>query len=229
MCKVSLLQISLFFAFLSLIVSGCGSAPRPSEPKAKKAQDEKVTKVSSAANQETPSKNTPKGTTQAETKAQKSKESAKSTDIKEVGQASEGDLKESYILLLQAQDILHQGDLETAQQILSQVTHRTPEIVEAHYNLGIIAERSGLPQQAREYYNQALKQNPSFTPALMAIVRFSLRQNDPKGAFEWVTAQLKTQPKNIALRNAQCRLRLLLNFSLSAVIKDTKAILREDE
>ena len=34
MCKVSLLQISLFFAFLSLIVSGCGSAPRPSEPKA---------------------------------------------------------------------------------------------------------------------------------------------------------------------------------------------------
>jgi Tfp pilus assembly protein PilF len=42
-----------------------------------------------------------------------------------------------------------------------------------YYNLGRSSELIGSPAKALEYYKKALKENPSFTPAVLAVQKYS--------------------------------------------------------
>jgi len=208
---------------LGLTLSACGAPPPPApappapvkrEPPAPSAEELKARAEAEAQREAAEAAEA----AEREAQAQAAQESA----------AAEAQTQ-SFQLLIEARAALIKGDLEAANGLYSRVAERTPEIPEAHYNLGVLAERSGLPQVARGHYEEALKAQADFSPAWLALVRFSLRAGDAQGALNSVESRLRAEPENIALLNAKCSVLNALKTRRAEVIQTAKAVLRRDE
>ena len=219
---------SFLFIGLFIHISACGTAP----PSPVKPPETSPTPTQPQPAQETSSKQI-KEPNESPSDPNKSKQESEVKDGEEGSTDNTEEktkaLEESYQILIKAQDQMKSNSLEEAQQLLQRVSARTPNIPEAHYNLGVIAERSGLPQVARQHYQDALKAKPDFSPAWLALVRFSLRVNNPQGALNDVESKLREDRDNIALLNAKSRVLIYLNQRQNEVIKSSKHILRMDE
>ena len=197
-----------------LIFVACGATPPPAltPPPQGKVEDKKPLP---------PSKVEESTPVDAETK----KDDRSSEEIAEESQA----LKESYIILAEAQNLIIQEKIEEASQKFQRVAERTPDIPEAHYNLGVLAERSGVPQVARQHYADAIKAQPDFSPALLALTRYSIRSKDERGALSRIEDKLRENPENIGLLNAKSRLLISLKEQPNEVVRLAKVVLRSDE
>lgn len=119
------------------------------------------------------------------------------------------------------------GDLATAQARFSGVASQG--VAEGHYNLGVIAEWQARKQTAREAYDRALAAEPEFGPAVVAIARLMLRNNDGSGAMRMAEDRLRARPESLELRNALDQVRLLAGADARAVSESAKLVLRKDE
>jgi len=220
------LTVSSLSLSLGLTLSACGApppappappAPAKREPPAPSAEELKA-RAEAEAQREATEATEAAERAEREAEAQAAQESA----------AAEAQTQ-SFQLLIEARAALIKGDLEAANGLYSRVAERTPEIPEAHYNLGVLAERSGLPQVARGHYEEALKAQADFSPAWLALVRFSLRAGDAQGALNSLESRLRAEPENIALLNAKCSVLNALKTRRAEVIETSKAVLRRDE
>ncbi|MCB9552599.1 MAG: tetratricopeptide repeat protein [Myxococcales bacterium] len=120
------------------------------------------------------------------------------------------------------------GDLTTAEARYRDALARQPT-ADVLYDLGVLAEWQGRPDDARARYRDALTRDPTLGPAVIALGRLLIRESDPQGALRLARDQLARAPDAPALRNALGRLRLDAGLELDQVEADAKAVLRDDE
>lgn len=120
------------------------------------------------------------------------------------------------------------GDLTTAEARYRDALAAEPAPA-LLYDLGLLAEWQGRPDDARARYRDALARDPAFGPAVIALGRLQIRQGDPQGALRLARDQLARAPEDPALRNALGRLRLDAGLEIEQVEADAKAVLRDDE
>ncbi|MGK0357913.1 MAG: tetratricopeptide (TPR) repeat protein [Bradymonadia bacterium] len=121
------------------------------------------------------------------------------------------------------------GELETAAARFNDALSADPQLADAQYNLGVLAEWRGDKRGARREYDAALSIDPEFEPAVTAIANMILRTKDLNGALAYTQQQLARKPQSLALRNAVNRVQLQFAGRGAQVIADTKKILRADE
>lgn len=121
------------------------------------------------------------------------------------------------------------GEFETASERFKAALSADPQLADAQYNLGVLAEWRGDTTAARREYEAALRINPEFEPAVTAIANIMLRAGDLNGALSYAQQQLARKPQSIGLRNAVNRVQLQFAGREPQIIADTKKILREDE
>jgi superkiller protein 3 len=71
--------------------------------------------------------------------------------------------------LVQARTLMRVGDLGAAAQALRQVVRTNPELVMAHYNLGFVAYRSRLYDEAEEHLKRACELKPDLPDAYYTL------------------------------------------------------------
>ena len=121
------------------------------------------------------------------------------------------------------------GDLSMAERRFRDAVDMAPDLVEARYNLGVLAEWQGRYTEARRQYERALAREPEFAAAVVAIGRLMMRTGDTDSALDFARDALSDRPKSIPLRNALNRLRVAARRELGAVESESKLVLREDE
>ena len=121
------------------------------------------------------------------------------------------------------------GEFQTAAERFKDALSADPQLADAPYNLGVLAEWRGDNRAARREYEAALSINPEFEPAVTAIANMMLRTKDLNGALAYTQQQLARKPQSLGLRNAVNRVQLQFAGRGAQVIADTKKILREDE
>jgi len=75
-----------------------------------------------------------------------------------------------------------------------------PNLAEADYNLGVIAERQGKKDEAKNWYRAALKKKPSLRQASENLAVMSQNEGDIPGAVALYTDVLKRYPDDAASR-----------------------------
>lgn len=75
-----------------------------------------------------------------------------------------------------------------------------PNLAEADYNLGVIAERQGKKDEAKNWYRSALKKKPSLRQASENLAVMSQNEGDIPGAVALYTDVLKRYPDDAASR-----------------------------
>jgi len=137
--------------------------------------------------------------------------------------------EEKRALIIAGQTASLDGDLSLAERRFRDAADQAPDLVEARYNLGVLAEWEGRYAEARRQYQRALDQTPDFSPAVVAIGRLMMRADDVDGALDFGRDALANMPKSIPLRNALNRLRVAARREMAAVETESKLVLREDE
>jgi len=121
------------------------------------------------------------------------------------------------------------GDLSMAERRFRDAADMAPDLVEARYNLGVLAEWQGRYAEARRQYERALAKEPEFAAAVVAIGRLMMRTGGTDAALDFARDTLADRPQSIPLRNALNRLRVAARRELGAVESESKLVLREDE
>jgi tetratricopeptide (TPR) repeat protein len=91
---------------------------------------------------------------------------------------------------------LDENDVDKAIEkfsILAKIFPKDPEIM--HY-FGLAYLQNKNVDEAKAIFLQILDIDPGYSPALSSLVDISLGKNDMKGAYEWITRQLKIAPDN---------------------------------
>ena len=120
------------------------------------------------------------------------------------------------------------GDVAAARGHFEQAARADGGAAEAHYNLGILAEREDRPADARRSYEAALSARPEFGPAVVAIAYQMLREGDKGSAMSYAEGRLAQSPQSNDLKNAVSRLRLLTG-DIERAIRESTLVLRVDE
>ena len=137
--------------------------------------------------------------------------------------------EEKRALIASGQTASLDGDLSLAEKRFRDAADMAPDLVEARYNLGVLAEWQGRYSEARRQYQRALSTTPEFSPAVVAIGRIMMREGDAPGALDFARDALANRPQSIPLRNALNRLRVAARSEMPAVETESKLVLREDE
>ncbi|PYX90372.1 MAG: hypothetical protein DMG67_12895 [Acidobacteria bacterium] len=87
-------------------------------------------------------------------------------------------------------------NLATAEQQAQQAIALAPGSAPAHYVLGLIRQRNGLPDLAKAEWQAALQAAPSFTPARMALAAQALASGDAAATEEMISAVIREEPAN---------------------------------
>lgn len=132
-------------------------------------------------------------------------------------------------LLEQARQAAADEDLGTAKARLEAAVADSPGLAPAHYDLGVLSEWMGRVSTAKTHYEDALRADPEYTAAVVAIARLSARRGDIPGAVAFARQQLGRKPDSLSLRNAYDRVRLLQQGQAADVIATAKKVLRKDE
>jgi tetratricopeptide (TPR) repeat protein len=121
------------------------------------------------------------------------------------------------------------GDAREAASKFRDALRSDPNLADAQYNLGVLAEWQGDLGSARQEYEKTLSIDPEHEPAVTAIANMMLRKGNRGGALAYTQQALARKPDSLSLRNAVNRVHLLHPNRHQQVILDTKKILRADE
>lgn len=121
------------------------------------------------------------------------------------------------------------GEMSAAADKFRAALRSDPNLADAQYNLGVLAEWRGELGNARQAYEKALSINPEHEPSVTAIANMMLRTGNRGGALAYTQQLLSRKPDSLSLRNAVNRVHLLHPNRQQQVILDTKKILRADE
>jgi Flp pilus assembly protein TadD len=102
-------------------------------------------------------------------------------------------------LFAEATSAYESGRDEDARSLFTQVLERAPTMVNAQYNLGVIAERHGEMEQARAAYQAALKIEPSHAPSALNLGRICLSNGELDQAIELLEASIRQPTKEYEL------------------------------
>lgn len=75
-----------------------------------------------------------------------------------------------------------------------------PDLAEADYNLGVLAERQGRLDEARRHYETALRKKPSLAAAQENLAVLALNAGDSRGALAQLQELLKRSPDHAGAR-----------------------------
>jgi tetratricopeptide (TPR) repeat protein len=123
---------------------------------------------------------------------------------------------------------MQSGDLEGARRKLEGLTSDADAGHLANYNLGVLSVRQGQEGAAENFFQEALRLNPDFTPALVSLTRLYLRQGKPGVAIQVAERFVRERPEN--LDHVSARLHVMVQLGrYEDVIRDAKEVLRKDE
>ena len=101
---------------------------------------------------------------------------------------------EDAVKLMQAQEKAGTYDWAALERRFQDALGEDQNLAEAEYNLGIIAEKQGKPQDAARYYRNALGKKPSLTVAGHNLAVLQLRGGDAAAAGETYRQVLERMP-----------------------------------
>lgn len=127
-----------------------------------------------------------------------------------------------------AVNVAQRGNQKRATKILNRLVDEKEQGHLAAYNLGVIHEKNGDMGGAAKKYNQSLRKDPDFTPALINLVRLYVRQGRLDDADRIARKYIDKRPENLDHRAAQLEV-LLAKERHSEVIRKAKSLLRRDE
>jgi len=102
-------------------------------------------------------------------------------------------------LFAEATAAYESGRDEDARSLFTQALKRNPTLVNAQYNLGVIAERQGEVEQARTAYQAALKIEPSHAPSALNLGRICLSNGELDPAIDLFEASIRQPAKEYEL------------------------------
>ncbi|MBQ9816094.1 MAG: tetratricopeptide repeat protein [Proteobacteria bacterium] len=86
------------------------------------------------------------------------------------------------------------GNVSTAITTLKNVTSKNPKAFLGFYNLGILQERQLDYASARTSYENALRAEPKFSPALLQLARIDIRNGNPGAAISTANQYITANP-----------------------------------
>jgi Tfp pilus assembly protein PilF len=87
-------------------------------------------------------------------------------------------------------------NLTAAEQLAQQAIVLSPKSAPAHYVLGLVRQRGGLPDLARTEWQSALQAAPGFTPARIALAAQALDSADAVAAEAIISSVVRDEPAN---------------------------------
>jgi Tfp pilus assembly protein PilF len=99
-------------------------------------------------------------------------------------------------MALAAEVSLALGNLNTAEEQAQQAVAFAPGSAPAHYVLGLVRQRNGLPNLARTEWQTALQIAPGFTPARIAMATEALDSGDAAAAEGIISSVIREEPAN---------------------------------
>jgi len=120
------------------------------------------------------------------------------------------------------------GNSKGAIAELQEVVKRSPKAFLAHYNLGMLHERLGETQAARDAYEQALRAEPNYSPALLNLVRLDIREGNPSAALSTANRYLQQNPNNFDHHYARLEA-LVANGQFDDAVGSIRTLLKSDE
>lgn len=118
--------------------------------------------------------------------------------------------------------------LDAAITSLQETTKAHPKAFIAHYDLGLLYERKPDVAMARSAYESALKAEPNFYPALLALVRIDIRNGDTAKAIQ-TADQWMLRHKDIFNYNYAKLEALIADGQYESAITQCRALLKKDE
>ena len=97
---------------------------------------------------------------------------------------------------LAAEVSLALGNLSTAEEQAQQAVAFAPGSAPAHYVLGLVRQRNGLPNLAKTEWQAALQIAPGFTPARIAMATEALGSGDAAAAEGIISSVIREEPAN---------------------------------
>jgi Tfp pilus assembly protein PilF len=134
----------------------------------------------------------------------------------------------SELALEDAAEAIQDGDLMGARSMLARLTSDPHAGFLAAYNLGVLADREGKEGEAIGHFQESLRNNPDFTPALVSLCRLYLRQEKPGLAGQVADRYVRERPEQLDHMDARLQV-LLFTGRYEDAIRDAKKVLREDE
>ncbi|MCB9519357.1 MAG: tetratricopeptide repeat protein [Myxococcales bacterium] len=120
------------------------------------------------------------------------------------------------------------ADLQRMQSEYSRMLNDPDVGAYAAYNLGVIAFRQGREGEAEDRFREALQKHPALGPAVVALVRMSLRDNDITGARRTLDSALAASSSAPQVRAAGLYI-ALAEQRYDDVMRDGREILLLDE
>lgn len=120
-----------------------------------------------------------------------------------------------------------QGNVDDAMDALSSLVDEPEGGFLAAYNLGVLYEARGEIESAIDYYDQALRRQADFTPALTNLVRIYIRAGEIDQADTMARALVEMRPDNLDHRAAHLEV-VLADGRYEDVTQGARFILRRD-
>jgi tetratricopeptide (TPR) repeat protein len=98
---------------------------------------------------------------------------------------------------LNAEIDLRANDLVLAEKEARNALDDPHTAAQAHYLLGEIAARRGRDEEADQHWDSAIKSNPSYVPARIALANSALKAADPQKAEQLILDVVRNEPANV--------------------------------
>jgi tetratricopeptide (TPR) repeat protein len=120
------------------------------------------------------------------------------------------------------------GDTKKGIEAFKRLADQNPNLAHAHFNLGVLYERSGEAGLAEEAYRSALRARADFLPAAEALANQQSKRRGVQEAARFVDGLVAKNPNSLDLVNLLGKLRIRVGDSDGAVAL-AKSVLRKDE
>ncbi len=107
---------------------------------------------------------------------------------------------EDAVKAFEAQKKAGQYDYPSLEKKFKAASDADPNLAEADYNLGVIAERQGKTKEAVAYYKEALNKKPTLRQAAENLAVIAQNQGDEKGAVALYEGLLSSYPDDASSR-----------------------------
>ena len=120
------------------------------------------------------------------------------------------------------------GNTSSAISTLQSVTSSNSKAFLGHYDLGVLYERQENYTSARKAYEDALRAEPKFTPALLQIVRMDIRNGNINSAINISNQYISSHPDVFSHNYARIEV-MIANKQYDETIALINALLKRDE
>ena len=127
-------------------------------------------------------------------------------------------------IVVYTQTLILKKDYALAERILKTVAEQFPQAVEAHRQLGDLAQANNNPAAARKEYQEALDLQPDSEPLLNDVLSSYVAQKQTGAAIEFMLKRIQLQPKNASLYQHLAGLYLTQSNRANAITALNKAL-----